>query len=344
MSIHGRTSTMVRGVIVGLAVAVGATACAGLAAQRSDSGPGVFKVGIKPADSTSGFLNMADHKRFYQEYGCDVQLVELRDSSSTMNALISGDVDAIEESPSQFFIAAQTGNIKAKIIGSWMAKLPYALYTSKDITSFDQIAGRNVAISSPTGLPAIVAKEMLKAENVDLSGLHYVNAGGNADRYRAVVSGTADVAASPADYVPMAEKDGVNVLALSVDTVPDYPRSATIALQSSLDEKPDCAKAYLAGSMKGSRYAYDHPDEAKQLAADLLSSEPEDPMVTYMYDEIKAKNLVSPDAEVSMESLNYLASLLIDLDEVKEEFRVDEFVDDSYRVAAKQTVDQESAG
>lgn len=323
--------------LTAVAVALGASLTACGEASGADSS--TFTVGIKPADSASSFLNMADAKEFYADFGCDVELLQLKDSSATMNALVSGEVDAVEESPSQFFIAQQQGTLDAKIVGTWMPSLPYALYAKKGITSLDDLSGATVAISSPTGLPAIVTKEILRTNGVDLDSLTYVNAGGNADRYRAVAAGTADVAGSPADYVPMAKDDGVNVLALSVDTVPDYPRSATIVRSEALKNKPQCVEAYLAGTMKGLRYAWDHPDEAKALAAELLKTTPDDDVVTYMYDEIKDKKLVSLDAELSVSSLQYLADLLADAGELPADFDPSALVDDSYRQAAKEAVD-----
>jgi NitT/TauT family transport system substrate-binding protein len=327
-------------VTVSIAAISGLTGCSSEASQGSDGRP-TFKIGVKPADATASFLLMADTKKFYEKFGCNIELVTLKDSSGTMNALISGEVDGVEESPSQFFIAAKNGNLKAKIIGSWMAHLPYAIYAKKGITSLKDLEGRTLAISSPVGLPAIVAKEIIEGQGVDLSKITYVNAGGNADRYRAVVAGSADAAASPADYVPNAEADGVNVIALSGDYVPDYPRSATIVLEKALQEKPECARAYLAGTMYGDRYAYAHPDEAKQVAADAMKVSADDPVVTYMYDEISSKKLVSPDAEMPTTSLRYLSDLMVQMGELKEPANLDALVDDSYRQEALKMVEKE---
>lgn len=337
-----KTRSIAAAAILAVAALGGLTGCGASASGSQDhEGMQTFKIGIKPADSTSGFLLMAQDKEFYKKFGCDVQLVKLKDSSGTMNALISGEVDGVEESPSQFFIAAERGSLKAKIIGSWMPQLPYAIYAKEGITSLKGIEGHTLAISSPVGLPAIVAKEMLKRAGVDLSKIKYVNAGGNADRYRAVVAGSADAAASPADYVPNAEGDGVNVLALSVDTLPEYPRSATIVLDKALKEKPQCAKAYLAGTIFGDRYAYSHPDEAKALAAKTMKIAADDPVITYMYDLISKKKLVSPDAEMPKASLEYLSSLLVDMGELKKPADLSTLVDDSYRQDALQMVSKE---
>jgi NitT/TauT family transport system substrate-binding protein len=328
-------------IVVLLAATSGLTACSSSGAQGAN-GTQTFKIGVKPADATSSFLLMAESKKFYEKFGCNVELVTLKDSSATMNALISGEVDGVEESPSQFFIASEKGNLKAKIIGSWMSHLPYAIYAKADITSLKDIEGRTLAISSPVGLPAIVAKEILKRQGVDLSKIEYVNAGGNADRYRAVVAGSADAAASPADYVPNAEKDGVKVLGLSGDFLPEYPRSSTIVLEKSLQEKPECAKAYMAGTIHGARYAYAHPDEAKQIAAEAMKVEADDPSITYMYDEISTKKLVSPDAEMPTESLKYLSDLMVEMGELKQPADFGALVDDSYRQEAIKMVDKEA--
>ncbi|TDC48751.1 ABC transporter substrate-binding protein [Actinomadura sp. KC345] len=269
-----------------------------------------WKIGTLQCSTDCGFLKMAEEKGFFDDRGVEVEYVTLQSASQALPALASGEVDAIEQNAGAFFIASQRGDLDASIIGSTMIGLPWAIYAKEGITRLDQLDGRSMAISSPTGLPATITGVMLGRSGASIESMQKLNGGGNADRYRAVVAGTTDAASSPADYVPRAEKDDVNVVALSTDIVPDYPRYSIIARNDRVADKPQAARRYLAGLMDGFRYAYDHPEETRELAAKEAGTTPDDSYITYMNDLIVQKKLVDPDAGVHRKRLGYLSNLL----------------------------------
>lgn len=297
-----------------------------------------WRVGVHPAAAEAGFLHMPQEQGFYEQRGVNVEFVELQSASQALPALVAGEVDAIEQSPGAFFVAEEQGDVGAVIIGSTMHGLPYAIYASSEFESLSDLEGGSIAVSSPTGLPAIVANLMLSDAGVDLSTLEYLNAGGNADRYRAVVAGTADAASSPADFVPQAEEDGVNVLGLSTEVIPEYPRYMIIAREESLQEKPEAAVRYLAGLIEGLRYAYDNPEEAMELAAENMGTDTEDEIIQYMHDLIVDQELVSPNADVMMDKLRYQEEVLREAGELSEPVDLENLVDDSYLEQALEMV------
>jgi NitT/TauT family transport system substrate-binding protein len=332
-------------------IAVSALVLSGCGGESADNGSDsnsasggsgdmlTFKIGVHPCASDCGFLQMAEEKGFFEKYGVDVEYVELQSASQALPALAAGEVDAIEESPGGFFVASEQGNLDATIIGSTMDGLPYAIYAKSKYDDLSDLKGKSMAISSPTGLPAIVANLMLEEAGVDTASVTQLNAGGNADRYRAVVAGTADAASSPADYVPQAEADGVKVLGLSADVIPDYPRYMVIARNDSLKgDGGEAATRYLAGMMEGIRYAYAHPDEAKAIAAKALKTTADDPMITYMNDLIADKQLCDPDAGVMQDKLDFQEKALMDQGQLKDHVDMDALVDDSYQQAALKLV------
>lgn len=270
-----------------------------------------WKVGTLQCSTDCGFLRMAEEQGFFERHGVDVEFVTLQSASQALPALASGEVDAVEQNAGAFFIASERGDLDASVIGSTMIGLPWAIYAKKGIDDLGQLRGRSMAISSPTGLPATIANVMLARSGVSGKAMQRLNGGGNADRYRAVVAGTTDSASSPADYVPRAEKDGVNVVALASDIVPDYPRYSIIARNDRVAAKPQAVRRYLAGLMEGFRYAYAHPAETRRLAAKEAGTTPGDSYITYMHDLIVGRKLVDPDAGVNRKRLEYLSGLLV---------------------------------
>ncbi|MER5185451.1 ABC transporter substrate-binding protein [Streptomyces sp. NPDC002896] len=286
-----------------------------------------WRVGTLQCSTDCGFLKMAEEKGLFKRRGVKVEFVTLQSASQALPALASGEVDAVEQNAGAFFIASERGNLNASIIGSTMIGLPWAIYAKKGITSLDQLQGKSIAISSPTGLPASIADVMFAKAGVSGTSMQKLNGGGNADRYRAVATGTTDSASSPADYVPRARRDGVNVVALSTDVVPDYPRYSIIARNDRLAAKPEAARRYLAGLMDGFRYAYARPDEAKELAAKEAGTTPDDTYITFMHDLIARKRLVDPEAGIAEPKLAYLSTLLTETGQLSRPADLTELVD-----------------
>ena len=301
------------------------TAC-GIGTGTGD--PNTWTVGVLQCSTDCGFLRMAEEKDFFARYGVKVEFVTINSASQALPALASGEVDAVEQNAGAFFIASQRGDLDASVIGSTMIGLPWAIYAKKEYTSLKQLAGKSIAISSPTALPAAIANVMLSKAGVNPKSLAKLNGGGNADRYRAVVAGTADCASSPADYVPRAAGDGVHVLALAADVVPEYPRYSLIARNDRLAAKPKAVRGYLAGLMDGFRYAYAHPDETLALAAKRAGTTTSDPYVTYMQNLITGKHLVDPDAGVALPRLQYLSTLLTKTGQLDRPADLGKLVDD----------------
>lgn len=322
--------------------AVGLAACGSDADSAPDAGSEAmetWRFGVLPCAADCGFLRMAQEQGFYEEYGVDVEFVEMQSAAQIYPALAAGEIDAIEQSPGGLLIGAEQAGMEATVIGSSMEGLPYAIYASSDITDLSQLEGRSMAISSPTGMPALVAELMVESAGVDWSSLQQVNAGGNADRYRAVVAGTADAASSPADYAPMADEDGVNVVALASDIIPDFPRYMIIARNQSLEEKPEAAAAFLAGHIEGLRYAHENPEETKQIAADALQTTPDDPNVTWLHDLVIEEGLVDVDAGIDMAKLEYQLEVLVDTGQMDGDLDLASVVDDSYQQRALEMVE-----
>lgn len=294
-------------------VLAGALAAGSVAGCGTGTDPGdrlTWTVGTLQCSTDCGYLKMPEEKGFFARHGVDVKFVTLQSASQALPALASGEVDAVEQNAGAFFIASERGDLNASVVGSTMIGLPWAIYGKKGVTRLSQLRNSSIAISSPTGLPSAIANVMFARAGVSPKSMQRLNGGGNADRYRAVVAGTTDGASSPADYVPRARRDGVNVVAMSTDVVPNYPRYSIIARNDRLAAKPRAVRGYLAGLMEGYRYAYAHPGPTLDLAAREAGTTPGDPYVGYMHRLITSKRLVAPDAGVARPRLAYLSRLL----------------------------------
>ena len=325
-----------------LVVAMAAAACGGSTATSAKTGTKLTTItlGELAAGSAGGFINMAEQQGYYKEYGVNLKVVQFASATQLSPALVSGHIDMAIEGPDQLLIATEKGAVHAKVIGSPMPGLPWAIYSAPNITSLNELVGKTMAVSAPTGLNQVVAELILQKHGIDPKSVHFVNAGSNANKFQALVAGTVDSASIPSDYVPLAPKYGLHILALASNEVPLYPRWSIIANDAFLSAHPNAAVGYLAAMIKGERYAFAHPQAADALAAKTVggNTKASDPTVTDMYKQIVQGKLVNKTAEFPLAQLSYEQQNLVQLGLLKKPVPVAQVYTNQYRTAALKLV------
>lgn len=292
-----------------------------------------WKHGIVKAKADSGFILMAKEKDFFKKHGVDVEFVEFEGDATMLQALVAGEIDSMEANPAGTLSAINKG-AKLKFIGSTMPGMPYALYTKNNIKSLKDLQGKLIGVSKPGALPEIIVKAMLEAEGLDSNSIKLVNAGGDAQRYQALVQGKIDAVANGSEFVPQAEKDGVKVLAYASDIVPKYPRFVIVSSEKALKEKKDAAVGFLAGEMEGLTFALENRDEAIKLASKTIDVPENDPRILSIYDEVKEKGYLSPKSEIPKEQISWLQDFLFKLGNIDKKVDLDSVIDESFREKA----------
>ncbi|PZG23662.1 ABC transporter substrate-binding protein [Nonomuraea aridisoli] len=315
------------------ALALGLAACGGDTSATGSGDDATITYGIYEPGADSGYLLMGQEKDFFAKHGVKVNVVQLKSAQQAFPALLANQVDVIQGNPSEALLAAQKG-AKLKFVGSTMPGQNYALYAKNEVGSLSALSGTTLGVSTPTGLPAVVAKAMMLQSSVDPASVKLVNSGGSSDRYKAVVGGQIQVASAPLDYAAQAAKDGVKLLGRAKDVVPDFPRYALITRDDVLQSKGAAVTGLIAGLVEGIRYANDHPDEAKALAAKTLKVPATDPMIDETYKEFHDGGYLALNGEIPVKQIKYLADLQTKLGITPSPIAVDPMVDDSYRQKA----------
>lgn len=307
-------------------------AVVGMAAAVSAQEVPTVRYGIYEPGFDSGFLLMAQQKGFWKEQGVNVEVVTFKSAAQAFPAFIAGEVDVVQANPSEAMLASAKG-ADIKFIGSTMPGLNYTLYANAKFSALSDLSGATIGISAPTALPAVVAKAMLISQGIDPASVTYANSGGSPDRYLAVVNGVIDAASSPSDYMTRVDADGIKVLAMAKDVIPDYPRYALITSNAFLEgQNGKGVVGLLAGLMQGMRYAVDHQDEANALSAATVGGlQPNDPSILATYKEFKDGGYLALNAEIPVKQMKYLAELQTRLGISPAPVDVAPLVDDSYR-------------
>lgn len=197
---------------------------------------------------------MGKAKGIFDEYGIDIDVAGVNGGPQVISAVVSGEVDYADQSPSTMLtIAAKDFSIKS--IGGSRPGLTYVVVVQKNINSFEDLAGKSMGIGAAKALLDQISRYMLKKHNVDADTMNFASVGSASAIYKAVVAGKIDAGLSEVAAIGSAEKDGVKILADVWKEIPGFLRGAFWATNKTIAAKPDVLARLLAAYAKSYRFA-----------------------------------------------------------------------------------------
>ena len=139
-----------------------------------------------PSMSTSVFcLIIAQKEGYLKEEGLDAQLLSIR-GEIAIRTTLAGEVDFFTNAGSA--LAAAVRGVPVKIVTVFQDKPGWDLIAQPDIKSVAQLRGKNIAVMSPEGSLAVVAREILRKNGIDpAKDVNLVTMGGDEVRFDAIM-------------------------------------------------------------------------------------------------------------------------------------------------------------
>ena len=218
-------------------------------------------------------LYVALEKGWYAEQGIDLQIQIPADPSAALKQVGVGNTPFGVSFQEEVTIARASGipvvSIAAVIQHNTSA---FAALKSSGIRSAADFAGATYA---SYGLPIErpILEALMACAGADAGTVKFVDVG--FDAFPALIAGRVDLAWIFLAWDGVqAELKGVELstVPLHGSCVPDYYTPVIIAGESTLRDKPDLVRRFLAATARGYAYAIEHPDES---AAMLLKHSPE---------------------------------------------------------------------
>ena len=263
-----------------------------------------FYVGASSKTLGYGPLWVAARKGFFDQQGLDGELLLLRGTPMSVQALAGGSLQATSGSPEAFIEVSDRG-VDLVIIGGVINGLTHFIVGGKKYKTFEDLRGATVGASSLTSGTVTAFKQALKVK-----GLEYprdykilVVAGGSSANLAALQSGqiAATTLAVPLNYI--AEEAGFNVIGRLIDAVPDFELTV-IATKRSWAEKN---RALMVRFMKAMAQAHHWLYENKEPAIDFLAREMQlKPNYARAGWEYYTQNKIwHPDGDLNLEGMKY---------------------------------------
>jgi ABC-type nitrate/sulfonate/bicarbonate transport system substrate-binding protein len=202
-----------------------------------------------PSMNTSVFCVMIAQKEGYlKEEGLDVQLLSIRGEIAIRTAL-AGEVDFFTNAGSA--LAAAVRAVPVKIVTIFQDKPGWDLIAQPEIKSISQLRGKNIAIMSPEGSLAIVAREILKRNGIDpAKDVNLVVMGGDSVRFPALQARSIQATLFNTGMSIQAQKEGFTKLAAASDYA-NLIEGGLATANDKIKQSPDKILRFIRAALKG---------------------------------------------------------------------------------------------
>jgi NitT/TauT family transport system substrate-binding protein len=270
-----------------------------------------------------------------------IKEVYVTGDSNAMRVLLAGNVDIATVGTVNVLTSIEAGADIAAI-GSWQPLPDYNVVIKKgEGDRVKDLAGKTIATSGPGGLPDQLVRLLMRKNNVDESGAHFVQVGGHAARLQAVISGRAQ--ATLVNIVITAKgADAVNV----VTTIPkEFPELAyvwnVVRKESMSDLKLSKAfETLTVAGIKGSRFIMQHPDEAAEILHERVPALELD-LCKKAVTELNAEHVWGVDGGLDAGMVEFTADLNNKLGLLKKPLPASAVINATYVDAALKSLGQE---
>jgi ABC-type nitrate/sulfonate/bicarbonate transport system substrate-binding protein len=231
--------------------------------------------------NTSVFsLLIAQKEGYFKEEGLNVELLSIR-GEIAIRTTLAGEVDFFTNAGSA--LAAAVRGVPVKLVTVFQDKPGWDLIAQPDIKSVTQLRGKNIAIMSPEGSLAVVAREILRKNGLDpAKDVNLVVMGGDEVRFPALQTKAIQATLFNTAMSIRAQKEGFSKLG----TASEYANLIEGGLATSsekIKQSPERVYRFVRGSLKGLNYFVAKREAALKYMMDALRMTDRD-LATTIYD------------------------------------------------------------
>jgi len=257
-----------------LAVTIAAGAAGAVEPEKKE-----ITIGYGSMSGGFGGWWIAKDKGFFEEQGFDhVELLYTR-TTTGLQMLNGGQIDALGTGCAEFFEATEAG-FPNKVVGNLFDYNLYLIASRPAIKKPADLVGQTLAVNRLGDTGHLSARYALRRAGVDPDSVSYVQIGSTPERFSALDSGAVAAAVQAGALRPMVDAAHLNVLIDLQD--PDVPNClGGIAVSEEFAQKyPKTVEAMLRAMVKGNAYLSAGPAaETRQIFGDYMKLPADDDRV-----------------------------------------------------------------
>jgi ABC-type nitrate/sulfonate/bicarbonate transport system substrate-binding protein len=212
-------------------------------------------------------LIIAQKEGYLKEEGLDAQLLSIR-GEIAIRTTLAGEVDFFTNAGSA--LAAAVRGVPVKIVTVFQDRPSWDLIAQPDIKSVAQLRGKNIAVMSPEGSLAVVAREILRKNGIDpTKDVNLVTMGGDEVRFPALQTKSIQATLFSTGMSLKAQKEGFTKLAMAGD----YANLIEGGLATSNDrikQSPEKIFRFIRASLKGLNFFVTKKEQSIKYMTEAL--------------------------------------------------------------------------
>ncbi len=233
-------------------------------------------VGYSAVDGSNLPLKIAEEAKLFEKYGLEATVVLIRGGSTTMKALLAGELAAAFMGGTPVILARATGGDAQIVLGLSNALLYQIVagpHLRGKVTRIEDLRGKRVAISSRGAEAESVVRLALQKYKVNLREVTFLQIGESGERLAALKAGTADVTPLPSPQHLRAVKDGFPVVMDVTREKLEWTHGGVAMQESWIRREPRTALALVKTFVEATFYGWANKAFTKTVLARYIKSE-----------------------------------------------------------------------
>lgn len=229
---------------------------------------GMLKMRFTQSGNTASSwpLYVAEHKKFFEKNGIQVEVIIIRGATNVVRAVLSETIPIGRINPDYVIGAAEKG-AKVKIIAANMEKIPYDIYARPEIKSGADLKGKTLGVSTLTGGTTLMVHEVLeKAYNLKETDYKLLVVGTSPERYAALKGGSVQASFMGPPFTFRAAKDGFRKLANFHEYLGPILFTTDFAHTNYLKSNRAEVVRYLKSMVEATHWLYDPKNKEEAIA------------------------------------------------------------------------------
>jgi NitT/TauT family transport system substrate-binding protein len=212
-----------------------------------------INVGYSGTGTSQYALEITRRQGLFRKNGLDPVIVYVGSGSLLGQALIGGSFD-IALSQGSESIQAKLRGADMRIVAAIANHFNHVFLSHPSITSLKQLKGKRVAVSRFGSGSHFMTDLLVKEAGLDpKKDVSVLQIGNSASRMAAIMAQSVDGTIMAADFVPLAKKQGFNILADLADTNLEYPFLTFHMMEPVIERNPKMVKAFIKSVSEGIR-------------------------------------------------------------------------------------------
>jgi NitT/TauT family transport system substrate-binding protein len=219
-------------------------------------------------------LWIAQEKGFFKEEGLDVEVKFISGNTITVQALLSGQIQA-SWGGAAAPISAIAGGGDVVIVAVPEGKMGYMLVSRQPIKNPSELNGKKFAISARGGSDEVATRLAIEIFGADPNRANMIVLGGSAQRLAGLQSGSVDAAliSGPTFFGDAGKL--YKILDLS-ETDIEYPHTTIFVSKKFASGNRDAVLGLLRGYQRGVRFFENNKEESIKIASPQLKNPPKE--------------------------------------------------------------------